>query len=495
MGGVTVREVLTLPALRGSYIAAGLGGLDRAVTGVNMMEVPDIESFVKPGELLLTTAYPLRDHSEGLSALVGTLDRIGLAALAVKTGRYIDQLPSDMLELADQLDFPVVILPDRVSFNEVIGAVLAVVLTEYGPEPDSAEAIRERLTGVTLAGGGLNEIARTLSGALDCQVSILDPEGMVLGSGSDVEYDSSELSWTFPITVASSERGSLVVTGLAEPSLGQRRLIRQACFAAAMHIAQALAGLELDRQMRVLFLEELVTGKVVDEAPVQERARLFGWDLSAPHRVAIAQCDVHVGNLSLAMKARRSLPHGSICWGRGHEVVALVPIDPIGENTSAAVWLTRWRNRLIALDGGDVVVATGSVASSAAGFTVAHDAARESLAIAHATGRLVVTHEALTLERVLRSVPVERLTELVDHAIGPLVAADQTNGSRLCETLEMYLGAPTAAEAARRLYIHYNTMKHRMARITDLLATDLHDPSSRLAVAVALRVRTLLPPS
>ena len=58
MATITVREVLTLPVLRGSFVVAGENGLDRAVTGVNVMEVPDIESFVKEGELLLTLSLP-----------------------------------------------------------------------------------------------------------------------------------------------------------------------------------------------------------------------------------------------------------------------------------------------------------------------------------------------------------------------------------------------------------------------------------------------------
>ena len=71
MAAVTVREVLTLPVLAGSTVVAGAEGLGSAVSGVNVMEVPDIESFVKSGELMLTTAYPLRDHPEDLGDLVG----------------------------------------------------------------------------------------------------------------------------------------------------------------------------------------------------------------------------------------------------------------------------------------------------------------------------------------------------------------------------------------------------------------------------------------
>ena len=113
MGAITVHEVLTLPALRGNFVVAGQNGLDRVVTGVNVMEVPDIESFVKSGELLLTTAYPLREHPEELAVLVRTLSQLGLAALAVKTGRYLEKLPDDALAVANELGLPVVLLANK----------------------------------------------------------------------------------------------------------------------------------------------------------------------------------------------------------------------------------------------------------------------------------------------------------------------------------------------------------------------------------------------
>ena len=38
----------------------------------------------------------------------------------------------------------------------------------------------------------------------------------------------------------------------------------------------------------------------------------------------------------------------------------------------------------------------------------------------------------------------------------------------------------------------YNTMKHRMSRISDLIGVDLHDPRARLKLAFALQVRKLV---
>jgi purine catabolism regulator len=486
MTAVTVREILTLPVLDGSAVVAGHAGLTRPVSGVNVMEVPDIESFVRAGELMLTTAYPLREHPEDLGDLVRTLARRGLAALAVKSGRYLDELPPAMIQVADELDFPLIALTGNTSFNDVIGAVLAVVLSEYGPDPAGAEAIRERLTGVALSGGGLDEIARALAGALDRQVRIIDDAGMPLVHGGHESPEQHEdAPWEFPISVAGTERGRLLVHGRDEPTLGQRRLIRQACFAAGMHIAQAVAGLELDRRMRVLHLEELVSGRSTDADMLRQRSRLFGIAPDVRRAVMIARCAAEPGEGRLD----EGLPAGSLVWSRGTEIVALVALAPVMAEPDAAA---AWRDGLRAAGGGEVIVAVGPPSDDLDGLARSHAAARESLTIAEATGQPVVRHELLAIERAILALPRAQLAELVEHELGALIRADAASDGQLCGTLEMHLGTGNAAEASRRLFIHYNTMKHRLGRIEELLGPVLDDPRKRLSLAFALHARKFL---
>lgn len=486
MSAVTVQELLTLPVLRGSELLAGAAGIGREVSGINVMEVPDIESFVVPGEVLLTTAYPLRDHPEALADLVRTLDRRGLAALAVKPGRYLDALPREMLDTADELGFPLIALGPDTSFNEVIGAVLAVVLSDYGADPAGAETIRERLTGVALSGGGLDEIARTLAGALDRPVGIVDQAGSALVAPAEPIGER----WSFPVSVAGSERARILVGGDDEPTLGQRRLIRQACFAAGMHIAQALAGLELDRQMRVLNLEELVSGRTADIGVLLQRARLFGWDLTGP-RVVVAARGVGALPEGLAVVVTERLLPGAIAWTRGDELVAIWRgADPRLESAVRA-----WHAALALEAGGGVRVAVGTTVHDPADLAASHAAARDALTIAERTGRTVAVHDHLGVDRVILSVPAERLADLVAAELGPLLEADRATGSDLCATLDAYLGTGNAAEAARSLFIHYNTMKHRMGRIAELLGPRFDAPDARLALAFALRARNFVPPA
>src|SRR5262245_59248256 len=117
--GLQVREVLEAPCLAGARVLAGAQGLDRIVQRLNVMEVPDILPWVKPHELLLTTGYPVRDDPDALVDLVGELDDRGLAALAIKLHRYIDELPPEVLAEADRRSFPVIEFPAEVGFNDV----------------------------------------------------------------------------------------------------------------------------------------------------------------------------------------------------------------------------------------------------------------------------------------------------------------------------------------------------------------------------------------
>jgi purine catabolism regulator len=496
MGVLHVGELLSLPVLRGARVLAGHRGLDHEVAGVNVMEVPDIEAYVHPGEVLLTTLYPLRDDLATVADLVRRLHAAALSALVVRIGRYVDHIPAAALDAADELGFPIIVVDTHIAFNDVISAVLAIVLADYGPEPGRAETIRERLTAVALTGGGLAEIARTLAGALDRHVAVVDAGGVTLGTGRPPTEPAGAWSvtdpcWAFPITVAGTERGRLLVDGNTEPTLGQRRLIRQACFAAGMHIAQALASIELDRRMRVLLLEEAVTGSGLDHGQLAERSRLFGWDFSVPHAVVLARAARELPDTDVARTAAAALPAGSLAWSRGIEAVAIVPPTGVDQVGGLAARADRWRAALASVARCDVHVAIGTIARDADGLAASHHSARESLAIGELTARPLVRHDELLLERILLSVDPTRLHELVSDQIGPLIEADRTGSGALCQTLETYLGIGNAAAAARLLYIHYNTMKHRMVRIVELLDVDLHDPRTRLSLAVALAARAL----
>jgi purine catabolism regulator len=96
--------------------------------------------------------------------------------------------------------------------------------------------------------------------------------------------------------------------------------------------------------------------------------------------------------------------------------------------------------------------------------------------------------DELGLERILASTPTDDLAEFVQHAIGALVDHDFAHGTDLVQTLEIWLETRNMAEAARRMYVHYNTFKNRLERIESILGPVVTDASRCLECEVAIYV-------
>ncbi|RFU88072.1 PucR family transcriptional regulator [Streptomyces triticagri] len=82
------------------------------------------------------------------------------------------------------------------------------------------------------------------------------------------------------------------------------------------------------------------------------------------------------------------------------------------------------------------------------------------------------------------------LAAFVERALGPLQAHDLRSKPPLLPTLETFLAhAGRKAETARELHLNRQTLYNRLARIAELLGTDLDDPGTVLALSLALRAR------
>lgn len=161
--GITVREALQLPELANVAVEAGARGLDREIHTVSVMEVPDIYAFVERGELLLTTAYPIHNNKDALSKLVPMLAEKGLAGLAINLARYIDEIPPEMIEQANALDFPLLRLPLGTTFTKILTPILSEILHRQAMLLQRSESVHRSLTDLVLRSEGLDSLVHTLS--------------------------------------------------------------------------------------------------------------------------------------------------------------------------------------------------------------------------------------------------------------------------------------------------------------------------------------------
>ena len=108
---LTVNQILHTEGFEKFRVICGNRGLNREVSSVSVIDAPDIYNWLQGGEILLTSGYIFKDNTEYLLELIEKIAKNGAAALFIKLGRFIDDMPDEVHIKADELSFPIVYMP------------------------------------------------------------------------------------------------------------------------------------------------------------------------------------------------------------------------------------------------------------------------------------------------------------------------------------------------------------------------------------------------
>jgi purine catabolism regulator len=483
-----------------ALVAAGTSGLARRVSRARLVSRPEHLAGVGAHELVVTTAVTLVDAKEDWGELVDRLDAADVAAIAVRLDPS-DVLPAELLFAADRLSLPVITFPEGTPLADMTAAILDALLEAQGHRLERVLGIHQRFTGVVLDGGGTPEIATTLHDVLGCPVAVVDADGrptVVVPSDAAGELDPTTPSVRQRIRAGDHDYGEILALTQGAPLDADGLLaMERASTAIAVRLAHASAVAETQERFEAISLEELIAGHPGNAADIAERATSFGWDLGRPRAVLLASIDPPTDSSTLlgalgtiAAAARATLGRDAIVWTRSATIAALVAPDtdePAERRRIAEDLRHELDERLRTVN---VSIGVGRRVDSPAELPRSFLEASRAVDVGRwAKGRHVTeVFDELGLERLLASAPSDDLAEFVQHAIGPLVEYDRTHQTDLVESLETWLETRNMAEAARRLHVHYNTLKNRLERIEAILGPVVADAARSLECAVAIYV-------
>jgi PucR family transcriptional regulator, purine catabolism regulatory protein len=521
-----LQEVLATPILAGAKVVAGHAGLDRAVERLNVMEVPDILPWVKPREFLLTTAYPLRGRPDTLPALVRELDDAGLAGLGVKLGRYLDELPAGVLEAADERGFPVVQLPDGVSFDEIFNEVLTGILNQQAQKLARSERIHRAFLQLVLRGQGVAEIARDLAELLDGPAAIVDLGGEVLGAARLDQVDAfadgpperlivdadgrrvraGELTLdavTVPILAGPREHGHVVAVAADGRRTDDLLALESAATVAALALTQRMEVQAVESKYQTDLMHDLLR-QVDDLDDVRRRAAGFGWDLDrrliaivlrADHPPAVVVPDEVTRRATMSTPLRQPVmdrdPNAAIVRFSQEVVILTAAFEGADARDEARRFVRALAHRAGDELGGTVSVGLSRPVEDPRDIAGAYDQAARAVTIGRRVqGDGAVAHfDDLGAYRVLSLVQDRaELREFAEEVLGEL-AEPTAAAADLRRTLEVLLETGgNVAEAARRLHFHYNTLRYRIDKLESIVGPFTVDARIRLDVQLALLV-------
>ena len=561
---LTLREAMTLvEPLRKSKVLAGEQGLDNVLQSVNVMEVPDILEWVHPGELLVTTMYPLRDNEAALETLVPRLAEKRLAGLAVTPSDYLNVLPQCMVESADRLGFPLLELPEKVSFIDIIQPITNVILKLQADELRESERIHKQFIQLVLGGGSYGDIAQEIAQRLERPVFIVDRFRRVLGEGQVIGKSQSYRVLTrdeqggdrylgrnyqpevieklpgsgavrkvvsgpdgviehvaYPVMVGPMPLGEIIVWGPMEKPHQSIELIaiEHGSTVAALKMMERRAIAEVEERFRNEILEGLLSVEPAERDSAIRLSTDLGHRLVSPFAVIVVAPDFpsdtpltkvksieqrNIGSsLYLARRYIRAIEPNASFWYQGPRLVVFFPFWRRAASDARDLLTRELRFICDRIKGENepysVSMGVSTIAHDLEDFRFAHDCAKQSLELGptlqDSNIALVTHYDELGLFRVVSSGKnAAGLDQFCQDTIGPLLEHDSANRADLLRTLRVYLEQnQNSARAAKLLFIHYNTLRHRIKRVKEILGNDLENPQRRMAIEVALQIYPLV---
>lgn len=550
--GVPMSEILAIDLLETCEVLCGANGLERMVTKVNVMEVPDIVQWLKPGEFLLTTAYSIKDDISKLNDLIPMMCDIGVAGLGIKVKRYIEELPESVMDLANTLNFPIIKIPMDVSFGDIITAVLTKVVNKQTDLLIQIDGFNNRLKDIMLRGGDLMEIADMIRDLVGAPVAITEEmfkdfvisaenhltdhfkeivETLLLKKGSrlkkhfgeqpiEVYYDhvnGSEMKRIMiPILSDDMLYGHVIIWNIDE-MVAKKTLfmIEAASSLIALNSSKKLSIYENENKHKIDFIEEILSPYEGHQLRAIEKANYFDFDKNKAYGVVLVKIietsqDIRMTPnnaqilkrlnaklVSVVERLQRFYKGETIYGTKSDRVIFLLGFDPFEHPDQAKekmIQLTHEIMNFSKLEGIDqkIHLGIGRVYTDYKSLYKSYqeaDRAIQKLVLSNKTEK-ILHFDDLGIYRFLSNEAIQgELVQFFIETLGPIVQYDHDKGAELLNTLKVYYACNcNLKRVSEEMFTHYNTIIYRMQRIKEIGNIDFNDPNTSLNVHIAMKI-------
>lgn len=553
--GISLEKLLTLGTLKGAKILAGKDGITKRITKVNVMEVPDIVEWVSPGEFLITTAYSIKDNIEVLLELIPILNQKGVAGLGIKVGRYVKELPDDILELADKLGFPIIEVPFCVSHTDVISGILTEVIEDQMNMLIKIEGFNREIMNIMMKGGNLKQIAEKLYDNISNSLAIYETmndnseifcdenidknainkliyehislkhkkedsnmEGNYKVS-NDVIGDRNIERVTIPIVIEKVEYGYIFIWLDIKPLTPlDNMLIESYVHIIALDFVKKLSLYTMESNYKLEFFDDLLSDNESRQKRAVERAKTFNFHKELKHNVIVI--------LLKDINGSEKLASDKVSFSQETISSLLFTISRLTKHNKGKVVFVEKSDRILVLYGCDSNKSAQEIKLEGIGFceSITNEALKkfeasqftigigrsyegvEKLWKSHEQAKLIVEklsrtsvgnilhYDDLGLYRILSFDGLQgELMEFCSDTIKPLVEYDKANNSELVKTLKIYFQCDgNMKKISEKMYMHYNTIIYRIQKIKDITGIDLENGDSRLNLEIALKAMELI---
>ena len=531
---VTVRDILHLPVFQRAKVVAGAEGLGRSVSAVTVGEVPDQEKYLRGGEIILTALYAFRDDPAVVASAIEKYAQRGAAAVAFKPGVYLSHLGAEAIKVAESIPLPVIEVPFSVRWREIIHEVVQEIAGK-------GNKLQRNLSRALLEGRSLAQGLAVLKEAVQAEVVLFDRNVRFLtgtGPGSSEAQKQGEddfARWLRGSRLAQRLVADRTVSEVVPPGGvgGGARLIcavtgdqdhlgyltlrgKEGSYAAAdresLQQAATMVGIELmrqsltrsvDLQSRERLLGYLLANEDGGAEKVQKGDYPMGLVVAMRPSAAERVSDERLRELQVELLTRTGATLGELnrhvlVGCKMCDVIVFLPVSQPRKGEGGLLELKALSEplRLVAEEvlGERVLVGVGSCCYSLADVRQSFQEALKVLNLCSAVenARRLKQRYDSDLSDLLGQVDPAYLSSFCERTLAPLLEYDRKRQTELLKTVAVFFECDkNISRTAEVLYLHRNSLNHRLEQISNLSGLDFGDMDACLTWQVALKIHSL----
>ena len=533
-------EALGIGVMQRARLIAGAGGLGRVIRTITVMDTPDIKNWLRGGELLLSNIFVIKDNPEEQIRLVQDLAERGAAGLGIKLKRYVESIPARMVELADNLDLPLIEMPVDCAWIDIMIPLYTEIINRQAARLSRAWEIHNTFTRAALEGRSIQGVLELLSSLTGAAAAMVDPEGNILGAHPPGSWDEEGVKWAlgeaqqgdravlppeqttpaqnrrvFPVKAGKRLHGYVMLQAPGPISEADCTALEHAATVLALEMAKLQAISEVERRFQNQLLWDLLNGNITSKEALELRARHAGMKPAPGYAVVVLDIDGFeryclevLRDEEKAQEVRERFVRSarssaalhipsSLCMDVSDSVTVLVPVASRDRRElvrlAAAI-----RNEILSdLPGLTVSAGISRVCPGLAELPGAYREARQAIELGkELKGAGHITHfDELGSYRVLLS-PGNRseIESFCREILGPLEQREKEQ-PKLIETLATFFRCNCdPVRCARELSVHPNTVRYRLRKVETLCGISLNNQEHLFNLQLALKLRRLIRP-
>jgi len=549
---MNVADFLKLPMAHNFKVLTGDNlGLDRVITGANILDNPRADDWLTAGELIITTGYFFYEDYTQQKHYFQHFQELNIAAVCIKTGQFFSEIPNELIDLSRQLAIPLIEVPYGVAFSKILKTVMNQLSTDLASEQQFTLDIYSQFFESSLNNGGIEYIAKKLKTIVENPVLVTTSNWEVLSlAGFENELRATltkqgkayhfpkqglqnlpknveQLQHPFyrklykrgqevlccimPIFFNQINYGYIVIYLKNRSLVNTDYIALESCtMSIALEVAHQTEKERVNNQVYRDFFAHLFAGKITDV----ETLRTFNIDINVDLKYSVYIISVYFPRITdktlfeqrkyeeQAMQMLLSALHRYIqnnfldsnVFKQGNQLIGL--LGNAKETKKAAV--QKEQNKILK----QLLKYLQQQINQTLHFSIVVGSSQTVLSVAksysEATNMLNTVAAKQTgihflnefyLDTFLsEQISTQAAAEFSAHYLHKLVRYDQKNHLNLLQTLASYLANhQNIAATARKLYIHRNTLIYRIERIEVILGVDITDPNIALSLQLALK--------